>query len=176
MTTFLGGDLGVKIILDAIGLPNEAWVKTVYTMWTPSDFPAYLFKFGVIASTITFLAAFAKLLLPDQLIENLKLTEGVKSLSQADGTIIVTWVLISIPIAYIIDYPLTLVAVAQLVLFVGMQVFYISLPSILHDWFTVPDKTQSVFTSLWIIVLAFTLALLGTHAFLFPIRVLQFYF
>ena len=175
MTTFFGGDLGVKILLDAVGLPSMAWVKVIYTYWSPGAFPEYLFKFGVIVATISFLAAFAKLLLPDRLIEELKLTEGLASLTQADGTILFTWVAISIPIAYIIDYPLQPVPIAQLVFFVGLQVFLISLPSFLHGVFRIPDKTQRISVSVWVIVWAFTVSIIGTHAFLLPIRVLQFY-
>lgn len=180
MELWFGGNRGVRIVLEWLGLPSEAWIVVVYEVWTNgATFPMYLFNFGLIVSSVGIAAGLAKLFVPDQLIETTGLRGGLSSLSQGDLLIIVSWILLAAPIAVIVDYPLEPIPLLQLAPFIALQIAYIRVPAILSDFFGMPYSISGVkdvlTTSSLVVTSAFLLSVIFTHLFLLPIRVLDFY-
>jgi len=177
MNLFLGGDLGTATILDGLGLPSDGWTLVTWRAWTGTEFPNYLFKLGVIASSISLFAGLLKLFLPDQLIEALGLQEGMMSLTQADWAIIVAWVVLALPLMILVDFPLEPVPLLQLIPYLGLQVSFFWIAGILDELF--PNKVTGMKKVLVIspivILVGVVLAFVFTHLFLLPIRLLDFY-
>ena len=155
---FIWEEPGFPVLMNALGLPSDPLIREIWEYFWPTEpFPEYAVKFTDTFGLIAILGAFVKFWADDEAIEELGVTGGLSVLSRGDLRSVGIVLLFSLGSLWLIDYPLTTVALVQGGLIVVLYFTFTLIVTQAQSFLQLPDSTRDI----WVKTGAFGAILVG---------------
>jgi uncharacterized integral membrane protein len=142
---FIWEEPGFPVLMNALGLPSDPLIREIWRALRPAEpFPEYAVTFTDTFGLIAIVGGFLKFWADDQAIEDLGVTGGLKTLTRGDLRSIVVVFVFSLGSLFLIDYPLTRVALIQGALIVALYFSFTVIVTRTQGLLNLPETTRSL--------------------------------
>lgn len=154
-------------------VPVQAPIYLIWDWLLVGEIPPYVLEVtAYLIPMLAFVMSILKFLGSDNVIEELSLGDGIIRLQQTDIVAISLWLLAMVPVAILVNYPLTPLAIIHGGIVLGMQLGISLIPTFLISAWALPMSTRRLFLKTRVFLVGLLLGGTVITAGLFLIRLM----
>ena len=159
---FIWEEPGLPRLLNYLGLPSQTWIIEMWQHFWIHPYPAYAMRFADIFGLIALVGGFFMFWVDDQLVKELRLTEGMLGLMRGDTTAIISLSLFSVGSAIVVNYPLAPVPIFHGMIIVCLYFVFVRIHTLVPSILGLPNSTTKFSTKVTTFGLIFLLCSAAT--------------